>query len=62
MVYKYDAGEKINIEDVSKIVAITSQTFIKLLYDNGKTKYTYVVTSLDRMSNESKVKKKSVKL
>ena len=62
VVYKYDAGEKINIEDVSKIVAITSQTFIKLPYDNGKAKYTYVVTSIDRMSNESKVKKKRVKL
>lgn len=62
VVYKYGAGEKINIEDASKIVAITSQTFIKLPYDNGKTKYTYVVTSIDRMSNESKVKKKRVKL
>ena len=31
-------------------------------YSDGKTKYTYVVTALNRVQNESKVAKKKVKL
>lgn len=62
VVYRFDNGEKINIEDPSKIVAITNDTFYKLPYNDGKTKYTYVVTALDKMSNESKPVKIKVKL
>ncbi len=62
VVYRFDKGEKINTEDVSKIVALTDKTFYKMPYDNGKTRYTYVVTALDRMHNESKAKKIKVKL
>ena len=51
-----------NIEDPSKIVAITSDTFYKLPYDKGRNKYTYIVTALDKMSNESKARKVKVKL
>ena len=62
VVYRFEAGEKVDIGNASKIVAITSQTEYKLPYENGKTPCTYVVTSLDRLSNESKMVKKKVKL
>ena len=62
VVYRFNKGERINLEDPSKIVVITSQTMYKLPYVDGNTKYQYVVTSLDRMSNESKAKKISIKL
>lgn len=62
VVYRFGAKEKINITDPSKIVAITTDTFHKLPYNNGRTKYTYVVTALDRMQNESKTVKKKIKL
>ena len=41
---------------------ITSNTFLKLPYSNGQTQWTYVVTALDRLQNESKAVKKKVKL
>ena len=62
VVYRFAKGEKRNIDNEENIVAITSDTFLKLPYDDGKTSYTYVVTALDRMSNESKPAKKKVKL
>ena len=62
VVYRFKQGEKINTADPSKIVAITQQTFLKLPYDQGKQKFTYVVTALDRMQNESKAKKRSLRL
>ena len=45
-----------------KMVAITSQPFYKLPYQDGRQKYTYVVTALNRLQNESKIVKKKVKL
>ena len=62
VVYCFAKGEKVNTEDPSKIVAITSNTFFKLPYRDGHQAFTYVVTALDRMQNESKVAKKNVKL
>ena len=62
VVYKFAKGEKIDLENPAKIVAITSDTYYKLPYENGKTVYTYVVTALDKMSNESKPKKVKIKL
>lgn len=62
VVYRFGKGEKLDLEDASKIVAITPDTYYKLPYVDGKTKYTYVVTALDRMSNESKGKKVKIKL
>lgn len=62
VVYRFEKGEKVNIGDPSKIVAITRNTYYQLPYDNGKTKYRYVVTALDRLHNESKPAKKTVKL
>ena len=62
VVYCFAKGEKVNTEDPSKIVAVTSNTFFKLPYRDGHQAFTYVVTALDRMQNESKVAKKNVKL
>ena len=62
VVYRFAKGEKMNTEDPSHIIAITASTWMKLPYADGSQKYTYVVTSLDRMQNESKGAKKNVKL
>ncbi|MCM0236627.1 family 10 glycosylhydrolase [Bacteroides fragilis] len=62
VVYRFDGKEKVNIDDASHIVAITRNNFYKLPYDDGKTKYHYVVTALDRLHNESKSVSKKVKL
>ncbi len=62
MVYRFDRGEKVNSNDASKIVTVTSDTFCKLPYEPGRTRYTYLVTALDRMQNESKARKVTVKL
>lgn len=62
VVYRFAKGEKINLSDASKIQKITYDTFYKLPYADGKTAYTYVVTALDRVGNESAGVKKKVKL
>ena len=62
VVYRFGSKEKVDIEDPSHIVAITRNPFYKLPYDDGKTKYRYVVTALDRLQNESKSVSKKVKL
>lgn len=62
VIYRFARGEKVNTDDASHIIDITSNTFYKLPYDEGREKYTYVVTALDRVGNESKAAKKKVKL
>lgn len=62
VVYRFDNKEKVNLGDASKIITITRNTFYKLPYENGKTKYRYVVTALDRLQNESKAASKKIKL
>ena len=62
VVYRFKKGEKVNLNDPSKIVAITRDTFTLLPYEEGKVKYQYVVTALDRLHNESKAVKKTLKL
>ena len=62
VVYRFAKNETIDIDNSAKILTITDQTFLKLPYVNGQTQYTYVVTALDRMQNESKPAKTKVKL
>ena len=62
VVYRFNKGERVDLFNPEHIVAITPNTMIKLPYAGGQTKYTYVVTALDRLQNESKGVKKSVKL
>ena len=62
VVYRFNDKEKVNIDDPAHIVAITRDNFYKLPYEDGKTKYRYVVTALDRLHNESKSVGKKIKL
>ena len=62
VVYRFGKDEKINIEDASHIIAIIGDTMFRLPYNHGKEKFTYVVTALDRVGNESKGKKVKIKL
>lgn len=62
VVYAFKPGEKIDTEKASNIVAVTSNTYYKLPYADGKTKYIYVVTPLNRIQNEGKIAKKKIKL
>jgi hypothetical protein len=61
VVYRFDKGEDINLEDPTKMVAITSDTHFELPDQPRKTKHVYVVTALDRLQNESGIVKKKVK-
>ena len=62
VVYRFRKGEKQDINDPSKIVAITNQPFYKLPYERGTQKWIYAVTALDRLQNESKAVKKKISL
>ena len=61
VVYRFAKGEKVNLDNPKNIVTITSKPFYKLP-KGTRGKYTYVVTVLDRMQNESKGVKCKVKL
>lgn len=61
-VYAFAKGERINTDDASHLVAVTSQNFVKLPFKDGSRKYTYVVTALNRIHNEGKPVKAKVKL
>ena len=61
-IYRFKKGEKVNLSDAEHLIMVTPSTMVKLPYENGKEKYTYVVTALDRVQNESKAVKKKVKL
>ena len=56
VVYYFKTGEKVDISDADHIVSITTNEFHEMRQGRG----TYVVTALDRMSNESKVAKKKI--
>lgn len=62
-VYKFEHGEKIDVDDPSKIVAVTTNEYYEIPAGEMKAgaKVHYAVTAFDRMSNESKPKKKSIK-
>lgn len=61
-VYRFAKGDKTDLSNADHLVEITPDTFIRLPYDDGETKYTYIVTALDRLQNESKGTKERVKL
>ena len=62
MVYRFAKGEKVNLEDPTKIVTVTTNTFLQLPYQFGQVQYQYVVTALNRLHNESSGAKKKVEL
>lgn len=57
VVYRFAQGEPVDTDNPANIVAITTQTFYNITKPG---KATYVVTALDRMSNESKGKNKKI--
>ena len=62
VVYRFVKGERIDLEDPTHIVAITTDNMMALPYQGGCSQFTYVVTALDRLQNESKGVKKKVRL
>lgn len=59
-IYRFENGEPIDLHDVSKLMKITYERSTSIPYvKDGKS--TFVVTSIDRVGNESKAKKKVVK-
>lgn len=62
VVYRFIKGEKIDLEDATKIAGFTQSTFFPLIYQGGEVEYTYVVTTLDRLHNESKARKQKIRL
>lgn len=62
VVYRFSRGEKINLEDGTHIVGLTSNTYYTLSPESGASRYCYVVTALDRLQNESKEEKVDVTL
>ena len=61
-VYRFGVGERMDYDDARNIVAVTRDPFYKLPYVDGKKKYRYAVTALNRIQNESKPRKKSLRL
>lgn len=61
VIYRFEEGEKVELDDASKILTVSNGNSLKLPYVKEK-KFTYVVTALDRVGNESKGKKKKVRL
>lgn len=62
VVYRFGMEDPLNLENPSKIMAVTNNTYYKLPYEHGNQRFIYVVTALDRLHNESKAVKKKVKL
>ena len=62
VVYRFEKGQDINIDDPQHIVAITRHSFINLPYRDGSTPYIYVVTALNRLQRESAPSKCKVDL
>ena len=62
VVYAFAPGEKVNLDNPEKIVAITTEPFVKLNYAGGHKKWKFVVTAVDRTGNESKPNTEKVKL
>lgn len=62
VVYCFERGKKIDLNSSTHIMAVTPNTLYKLPYEFGHEKYTFVITALDRLHNESKPVKIKVKL
>ena len=60
-VYRFAKGEKVNIDDPTKLVCVTPNTFYEIPAAQ-RSGYVYVVTALDRMQNESKGVKVKMKM
>ena len=63
VVYKFVGGERDDISNPSHIMAVTTDEFYEIPASDIQpgVKVSYVVTALDRMSNESKPRKETIK-
>ena len=61
VIYRFKRGEKIDLDDPSKIMAFTRYTECYLPMNAKDMKYRFVITSVDRFHNESKGKKITLK-
>ena len=61
VVYRFRNSENVDIDYATNIVKITGDNFFVIPYEDGQTKYTYVVTAVDAFHNESKIAKIKVK-
>lgn len=61
-IYAFEAGEKIDLNSSTHLVTTTHNCYFPLPYEEGQESFTYVVTALDRLQNESKPVMKKVKL
>ncbi len=61
VVYRFANGEEIDLYDPWHIVSITRNEYYNLPATHEPGKWTYVVTALDRLHNESKPAKKKIK-
>lgn len=61
VVYKFEKNEPVDLANSSKIVEITSETMYQLPASALQGRSVYVITALDRMSNESKGAKRKVR-
>ena len=59
VVYRFDERERIDLDNPAKILTVTRQCYYRLPASFGRS--VYVVTALDRLHNESKLKKVKVK-
>ena len=62
MVYRFLQGERVDIDNPQRIVAVTDDTFYRLPLGDGSQRYVYVVTALNRIHNESKPVKVKVRI
>lgn len=60
-VYRFGQNERVDIDDPSKMLAITRDTHYELPSAEHGSNYVYAVTALDRMQNESSCKKVKVR-
>ncbi|MBR1412571.1 MAG: hypothetical protein IJ577_05520, partial [Prevotella sp.] len=60
-IYRFNQGEKVDINNTSKLVAITGETHYELPAAEEGRRCVYAVTALDRVQNESSYQKVKVK-
>lgn len=62
VVYRFARHQKVDLTDPKYIVTITDKCYYQLPYVDGKVRYHYVVTAMDRLQNESDGRMIAVKL
>ena len=61
VVYRFDAGEKIDLSNGARIIGLTPNTWFNLSPRNSTGHSVFVITALDRLQNESRPAKVKMK-